>query len=179
MNVGVLRARWLLSALLLAAAALFAIGVSAERNNEDHHDEPATAVESGEAGDHDEAAEAGERAEAGEEGAHAEETAAERAEQGDEEQVLGVNLESVPLVIAAVIASTVLAVAVWFRTDRWLLWTVAGFAAVFTVFDVAELVHQFDENQTSIAIIVACVGVLHAAATVVAGFRARTESVVS
>jgi hypothetical protein len=84
MNAGVLRARWLLSAQLLAAAALFAIGVAAERNKENHHDEPTAAVESVE-GDHEESAEAAEQAEAGEEGEHAEEATAGNDESDEKE----------------------------------------------------------------------------------------------
>jgi hypothetical protein len=59
-----------------------------------------------------------------------------------------------------------------FRRDRWLLWTVAAFAALFTVFDIAELLHQIDENRTGIAVLAAVLAVIHAAASLVAGTRA-------
>jgi uncharacterized low-complexity protein len=167
----ILRTRWLLSALLLAGAALLAIGAAAERGSDDHHDEAATTETAEEVG-HDEAAEEGEHTEAT---ATAHSEVSEEGEEGEEEELLGVNVESIPLVVAGVLASVALAIGVWLRRDRWLLWTVAGLAVAFVVFDVAEFVHQIDENRTGIAIIAASVAVLHFAAAAVAETRATSE----
>lgn len=164
MKAIVLRTRWLLSALLIAGAALFAIGFTAERSSDDHHDVATTAqTESGEQGAHDEAAE---RAEA---------AADELGERAEEERVLGLDLESTPLVVAGVAVSVALAAGVWLRRDRWLLWTAAGFAAMFAVLDVAELFHQIEEHRTGIAIIAATVAILHTAGAGVAETRASNE----
>jgi hypothetical protein len=167
----VLRTRWLLSALLLTGAALFAIGVATERNSDDHHAEATSAhIESGAEGAKEEAAEQDEQA-----GTAAE----ERDEQAEEERLLRLDLESVPLVVAGVVVSVALAVDVWLRRDRWLLWTAGGFAAVFAVLDVAELVHQIEENRTGIAIIAAIVAIMHAAGAAVAETRASNEPAAS
>lgn len=153
------RVRWLLGALLVAAAALFAIGVAAEGG---HHDEAGTAPGSGE---HQEGSEAGEHDEAGEAAVHSEE--------GEEsgERLLGINLESTRLVVGAVIASIALAAATW-RTDRkWVLAVTALFAAGFAALDVAEFSHQIKESAVTIALIAAVLAVLHALAAALAEQR--------
>ena len=167
----VLRARWLLSALLVIGAALFAVGVAAERNSEDdHRDEPvATQVDEGEEAEPNDAAETAKETQADEAGDRHEQ------EEGGE-SVLGINAESTPLVVIGVGMSIAFAVLVWFRRDRWLLWTVAAFAALFTVFDVAEMLHQIDEDRTGIAVIAGVLAVVHASATLVAGTRATNET---
>lgn len=153
MNVaGLTRVRWLLGTLLIVAAALFAIGVATEG---DVHDETVASVE---AGEHNEATEtAGHN-----EGAEASETS---------EEILGVNLESTPLVGLAVIISVALAAATW-RSDRKLILLVTAlFAAAFAVLDVAEFSHQINESAATIAVIAAIIAVLHAAAALLAEQR--------
>ena len=153
MNVaGLTRVRWLLGTLLIVAAALFAIGVATEG---DVRDETVASVE---AGEHDEATEtAGHN-----EGAEASETS---------EEILGVNLESTPLVGLAVIISVALAAATW-RSDRKLILLVTAlFAAAFAVLDVAEFSHQINESAATIAVIAAIIAVLHAAAALLAEQR--------
>lgn len=168
MKTVVLRARWLLSALLITGAALFTIGVAAERSNHNHHDEPSAAhKEGGEEAAHDEASEAAE-------GSRREAAGAEHEEH--EETVLGINVESTPLVATGVLVSVAFAILVWFRRDSLLLWVVAAFTASFAVLDVAELLHQIDENRTGIAVIAAVVVVVHTAATLVAETRATIET---
>jgi hypothetical protein len=146
----ILRLRWLLSALLVAAAVLFAIGVAAERAQGDHHDEVAAHVEGGEE-HHDEAAESS---------GHS------------DERTLGVVRESPAIVVTAVAVSLVLASLVWFRRDLWLLWTVVAVALVFAVFDVAEVVHQLDESRNGLALLAAIVALLHLSSAFVAETRA-------
>ena len=147
----VLRLRWLLSALLVAATVLFAIGVAGERAQHDHHDEDTAHVE-GESEEHQ-----SEAAAAGEHG---------------EERTLGVDRESNAIVLPAVVVSLVLAVLVWFRRDLWLLWTVVAVALAFAVFDVAEVVHQLKESRNVLALVAAIVALVHLAASWVAEVRA-------
>lgn len=162
MNTTLLRARWLLSALLIAGAALFAVGVIAERGRGDHHDAVTTAQgEAGESAGHDESGEG---------------SAVVGASESSSETVGGVNLESVPLVIAGVIASLALAALVWRRKERWLLWVAAGFAAAFAALDVAEVVHQIREKGAAIAVIGAIVALVHLAAVLVAEQRASATA---
>lgn len=149
MNVaGLTRMRWLLGTLLIGAAALFALGVATEG---DAHDQTVASVEVGE---HNE------RAEASETG----------------EEILGVNLESTPLVVLAVIISVVLAAATW-RSDRKLILLVTAlFAAAFAALDVAELSHQIQESAVVIAIIAGILAVLHASAALLAEQRRAATS---
>ena len=164
--------RWTLVALLVASAALFAVGVIAERSNTDEHSEPAGAHvgESGEsaggpAGAHEE----GEGVRAGEE-RHAE-TAAGETPAGENETLFGVDVESTPLIVLAVIAGLALAAlaASRFGRLRVVLLAVAVIALAWAALDVREVVHQLDESHTGIAIITIAVAVLHLAAALVAG----------
>jgi hypothetical protein len=87
------RVRWLVGVLLIAGAALFAVGASAERHNDQHHEAAATAT-TGEGTVAIEGSEAAEGAEA---------AAATNTEVGSEpanEKVLGINLESTLLVVS-------------------------------------------------------------------------------
>ena len=147
--------RWLIGALLIAASALFAIGVATEGG---HHE---TGVASVESGQHNEATEHSEAA------GHNERTAA--SETG--ETVFGINLESTPLVVLAVIVSVVLALATWRSDYKVVLLVTALLAAAFAVLDVAEFSHQLRRSATTIAVIAAAIAVLHAAAAVLAEQR--------
>ena len=168
------RLRWTLVALLVASTALFAVGVSAERSDSDTHVEPATArhTESGaEPGSaHDETGETGE-ANAGE--AHSEPAAGET--DSEDERVLGVDLESAPLIVLAVLAGLTLAMltATRFGRLRGFLLAVAAIALVWAVLDVREVVHQLDESRAGVALVALSVAVLHLAAAAVSGRLAR------
>lgn len=156
MNIaGLARMRWLLGTLLIAAAALFAIGVATEG---DVHDETVASVE---AGEHSEATEAA---------GHNEAT--EASETGEE--IFGVNLESTPLVVLAVMISVALAAATWRSDNTLILLATALFAAAFAVLDVAEFSHQIKESAATIAVIAAIIAVLHAAAALLAEQRRAT-----
>jgi hypothetical protein len=139
-------------ALILAATALFVVGIILERNTGEHHSESmARAQESPE----EHAVEAGEEAPAGRE-----------TESGGEsdEKVLEINLESTPFVILAVIGSLALAALVWFGRDRWMLILVAVAMVAYAVFDISEVFDQVDRSEAGIAVIAAAVAVLHLAA---------------
>ncbi len=144
--------RWLLGTLLIAAAGLFAVGIATE--GDVHHDNVATA----ESGEHAEATEAAGHRQQG-----------ETAETG--ERVLGINLESTPLVVLAVIISVALAAATWRHDHRLILLATALFAAAFAVLDVAEFSHQIRRSAITISAIAATIAVLHAAAALLAEQR--------
>jgi hypothetical protein len=153
------RRQRVVAALLVVAAVLFVVGVAAEPAEGAHGDEPSGDVagrsESGEAG-HSEAGEsAEERARDGE--AH------EAAEAGDEERVLGLDLESPGAVAAGLVVSAVLAALVVWRPDRRALVVVALVAAGFAVLDIAEVARQVDEDRPGLAALAATIAAMHAA----------------
>ena len=162
--------RWLLCTLLIAGAALFAVGVAAERNATDAHTETATETAHTEGTAQEESG--------GEETQHTDESATEQAghTESSSETVLGVNLESTALVVVAAIASVALAALTWRWNLRLLLLATLAFAAVFASFDIAELVHQIQESRTGIAALVAIIAALHIAAALVAQQRATTAT---
>jgi hypothetical protein len=157
-----------LVALLTVSTVLFAVGVIAERSDADSHAEPAAQIEqSGEpAGTedaHDESAEAAAGAE----------TAA--GEPDEDERLLGVDLESTPLIVLAVLAGLGLAVLTASRLGhaRGVLLAVAVAALAWAVLDVREVLHQLDESRTTVAVLAMIVAVLHLAAAMVSGRLAR------
>lgn len=144
--------------LLAAAAGLFAIGTTIEKNR-DHHDQPAATAETG--GAHDGARETAEHREAEQRGAHTE-------GESEESKGLDTDRESTGLVVLAVLASLALAALVWRRPQR-LVWIVVGLVAVtFAVFDLAEVAHQLDESATGLAAVAALVGAAHLAVAAIA-----------
>jgi hypothetical protein len=71
-------------------------------------------------------------------------------------KILGIDTESLALTIVAVVASLLLALAVWLtRWPRLILLLVAGFGLVFAAGEGRELVHQLDESNAGIAVIAA------------------------
>ena len=129
--------------VLLAATALFVLGVALE---------PSSEHAGSESGEHA----ASEVGEAGTEPA------------GGEERVLGLDLES-PLVVGLAVAASVgLALLAWSRPERRWLVAIAVVAAAFAVVDVAEVLHQLDEDRMGLALLAAGVAALHALAAVLA-----------
>jgi hypothetical protein len=157
---------WLaaMAALLILTAGLFAIGVSIERSH--HHESAAehpiadaTSTETAAAG---EAGEATRGNEATEHHLAASATAERPAEHAEAtERVFGVNPESTPLVVLVSAASVTLAAALWWRPDRRMLLAVAAFNAIAAAFDIAELAHQIDISDTTVATFAALVAVGH------------------
>jgi len=145
-----------LAVLIVAATAVFAIGVSLEDG--DMHDEAAA-----EATDIVGGASAGSE-ESGEHFDEAVETES-HDEEGEDEELLGIDLESTPLVVLAVAFSLALAVAVWVRPELAALLVVIALAMLaFAALDVRELFHQVDENESGLAVFAGLVAALHAAA---------------
>jgi hypothetical protein len=157
-----------IAVLLIVAAGLFVIGVAAEDDADTHSDEGTA-----QAGEHDEATESAEAIEA--EAAERSTSEAERSESdGDDERLLGIDIESPVLVTAAVVASLLLAGLVWRRRDRRLLLVIAVVAAGFAVLDAAEVAHQLDEDHTGLALLAGLIAALHAAAAALALHQATT-----
>lgn len=99
--------------------------------------------------------------------------AIEKAEEGEsghaQETLLGIELESTPLVLTGRIASLVLVVAVWrFGQRRRLLGLTALFCLGFAVLDGTEASRKWGD-ETTIAALAILAMVLHAAAALVAG----------
>jgi hypothetical protein len=145
----------LLASLIVVATAAFAIGVAIERS--DRHSE------SGEP--HVEAAASeGEAAEP------------EGASEGEDE-VLGIDAESTPLVVVAVVGSLGLAAAAWMRPDVELLVALIAAAMVaFAVLDIREVAHQADESNGGLAVLAGAVAALHLGAAALAFSLSRSRT---
>ena len=143
--------RWTLVALLVVSTGLFAVGLIAERSDTDEHTEAA-------------AAEVSEQREG--EAAHEESPAGE-----DDEALLGIDVESTPLVALAVIVGLALAALTATRLGQLpgFLLAVAVIAVAWAALDVREVLHQLDESRTGIAVVAIVVAVLHLAAAAVSG----------
>jgi len=156
---------WLAGLIVLATIG-FVIGTSIERHNGTH--ESAAHLRAEGAASH--AAEAG-----GESAAtHAAETAdSTKPEAHKELRPLGVDIEAVPFIVLAALASLALA-ALGYTRPRWLLGLVAiaGAMVIFGAIDVREAFHQSDENQTGLVILAAMIAALHFAAAGIAGVMA-------
>jgi hypothetical protein len=166
------RLRWTLVALLAASTVLFAVGVIAERSEADTHAPEAAQTE----------AAGGDGAETHEQGG---ETGATESDEGrsepasgetgpEEERPLGIDLESTPLIVLAVLAGLGLAAlaATPVGRLRGFLLAVALIALVWTALDVREVAHQVVESRTGIAVVAIVVAVLHLATALLAGAMA-------
>jgi hypothetical protein len=152
--------------------------VLAERGANDAHDEPAAVVRNSEPinAAHNEASEAGEAG-------HPEGDEERRAgtspdrEGREDATLLGIDPESTPLIVIAVLAGLALAVlaAAPVGTNRPFLLLVVAAAVLWAALDVRELVHQIDESRAGIAALAATVAVLHLAAAAIATLLARTN----
>jgi hypothetical protein len=160
MRTQLTRLRAALVLLLVGSGLLFAIGSTIERHQ--HHDgarpSAGPSAESGTSG------ESGGESRTGESATHAEKSHGEVGA-----KILGINTESVALTVIAVVASLLLALAVWLgRWPRLVLPCVAGFGLVFAAGDARELVHQLDESNAGLATVAAILIGLHLAVTLVA-----------
>jgi len=166
MTVGeISQARWLLSSLLIAGAALFAIGVAAERSAADTHTEATDTEHS--STEHSST----EESSTDEESSNAATSGAEPSK----ETLFGVDLESTALVIVAAAASLALAVLTWRSNARLMMFATVAFTGVFAALDMSEFVHQIKESRAGIAALAAVVAGLHIAAALVAEQRAATS----
>ncbi len=143
-------ARWLVGGLLIVSAALFVIGVAAERGSENHvvpavsqNAAPAKPVDSD-----------------GGEG-HVDTPAAAPTSSPQNESVLGIDLENPWLVGVAVVGSLVLMGALM-RFGYRVLPIVVLFAIAATLFDISEVVRQLQRNNTTITLLATLVLLAHA-----------------
>lgn len=197
------RLRAILALLLVATAALFAVGTTIERSQRSHTEsaetksaeaptetattsssETGTGTSSEANGEADaEQSENGETTTspsseadsgAGEAASGATETAASsEAHAESSERLFGVDPESVPAMIAAIAVSLGLAAAVWWRRERAWLWLTLAFGAVFAAGDIREVIHQLGESRNTVATIAAILIAAHLAVAVVAGLILR------
>ncbi len=185
--------RWLLSTLLIAGAALFTVGVAAERHATDHHTESGTEATSSPAhatqppsttagGDADggettQTSTATGGSDGGEATTHTEAPGGEATGQSETsgETVFGVNLESNGPVAVAIIISLGLAILTWMHNRRSLLLVTLAFALMFAVFDIAEITHQIKESRAGLAVLAASIAVVHLMTAAVARQRATTD----
>lgn len=186
--------RWVLATLIVVATVAFAVGVIVERASGEHSKAAEGAehqAREAQSGEHSEAEETGEN-QAQEAGggsrSESEETAERRAREarGGEshsqtgestedrsraEEIVGVNLESTPLVLLAVVVSLAMAAAIL----RWpgstpLLVLVAVTMLAFAVLDVREVL-QVRESRQGLAVLAGAVALLHALAAGLGGLR--------
>jgi hypothetical protein len=92
------------------------------------------------------------------------------------EKLLGIKTESTGLVVAAIVASAALALALWFVSGSALL--LLGAAAVgitFAAFDLREATHQANLSDTTLVVVALAVAVLHLAVTAASGVGMRLQ----
>ena len=151
------------SILLVASAAAFAIGVAIERSL---HHESAGEAPAARAAETVTASSVEAGSETGAEGAPATTTAVPAAEPAGHadagEKLLGVSTESTGLVALAVVLSLLLAAVLRRRRGRAILLVAAGLLGlVFAAFDVREAVHQADLSESGLVVLAVVVAVLH------------------
>jgi hypothetical protein len=178
---------WLVGVIVLAAIG-FVIGTSIERHNSTHESAAqlraegaasqaakpsgeSAATHAGEGGGEESPSKPATTKESGESAAShaAENAAASKIEVHKELRPLGIDIEAVPFVVLAALASLALAALGWAR-PRWLLGlaAIAGAMLIFGALDVREAFHQSDENQTGLVILAAVIAALHFAAAGIA-----------
>lgn len=162
-----------LALVISIATVAFAVGVVIERSQESSEAEAGTeAAHFENVGSEGEPAESHAEGEASESSPTQEATETHSDESG--ETLLGINPESIPLLIVAVLTSVLLAGAVWFRSDSTsLLLAVAITMAAFAALDVREFFHQLDASRDGLALLVAVIALLHATASLLAVRIAR------
>jgi hypothetical protein len=164
--------RKVLVGLIVLSTIAFTVGAILERSSADTHALQTGAEEAGHQEGEVAHTEEGEGA-----GEPVADSAVSEGTEGDE-TLFGIDPESTPLVVLAVVLSLLLAAGCWWRPGwRWLLILTAVAMVVFAVLDVREVVHQLDESNTGLGLTALLVAVLHAAAAVTAGVllsRTRT-----
>ena len=174
------RLRAAIVALIVLATSGFVVGTTIERNSAGTHREGPAAARS-EGGSSARHSETGEHAT----GRHGSEGGAENAPGGAETgsadrhpelKPLGVDIEAVPFIVLAAVASLALAGGVWLRPRSLaVLGVVVAAMLLFAVLDVREVFHQTDESRIGLAVLAAVVAALHLAAAAATGVLARRE----
>ena len=185
---GLCQPRWLLSSLLIAGAALFAIGVAAERHATARHTGTATeatspapstttghTVPAGETGG-GEATHTDETSGVGTTHTEAPGSDTTGHSETSGETLFDLNLESNGLVAVAVAVSLASAALTWLRNRRGLRLAALAFAVVFVVFDVADVAHQLNESRAGLATLAVAIALVHVATALIAEQRATTPA---
>lgn len=130
----------------------------AERSDADEHAEPASVR----ADKHTESVDEHEATERGE---------ASEVQAETDETLLGIDVESTPLVVLAVLVGIALAIlaATRYGEHAGVLSAIALIALAWAALDIREVLHQADESRTGVALIAAAVAVLHLACAALAG----------
>ena len=165
---------WIVAALLVASAIVFAVGVSIERSSEDHDEGAEQAEQSAER--------EGESIVEGEEGGESAEGSSEESEAGESEDLFGVNTESWTVVVAVVAMSLLLAGLLAMNKGLVIPGIVLLFAAGAAAFDVREVLHQIKESRTDVGVLAGITAALHGLAALGAcylftGIRRGTSQV--
>lgn len=156
----------ILALIIVAATVSLTVGVLIERGRE-------SGETHGEAGHVEVVGPGGESGETGVEGS---EIGAHADASG--EKLLGIDPESIPLLIVAIAVSLALAGAVWLRPDAAKLMIVTALAmAAFAALDIREFVHQIDASRGGLAVLAGAVVLLHAAAAILAVWIERDRVV--
>src|SRR5262245_25526631 len=158
--------RKVLVGLIVLSTVAFAVGVILERSSEEPAAEGSgTAAPAHQEGGGGTLEGSGDEA-SGEAGPVLEGSNEEPSGEG---AVGGIDPESTPLVVFAIVASLLIAAGCWFRPDwRLLLLVTAYVMAAFAVLDLRELIHQLEESNTGLAVVAGAVAILHAAAAATA-----------
>ena len=110
------------------------------------------------------------------ESGHATETSTGAVHSDSGEKLLGIKTESTGLVVAAIVASISLALALWFLpASVLLLLGAAGVGVVFAAFDLREATHQSDPSDTTLVVVALTVAALHLAVTAASGLGIRVQ----
>lgn len=147
--------------LLVVSAIVFAVGVAIERS-QGHTEATSTGASST-------APEGSAEGEAAEHGGTTATATTTEAGNTDSETLFGVNTESIPLVIFAVLVSLALAVAVVLSPKPGVLAIIFVTALAAVAFDVREAIHQADESRQTVMAFAIAAAALHAAAAAFAG----------
>jgi hypothetical protein len=100
-------------------------------------------------------------------------------ESGSQEKVLGVNIESTPMIVLAVAITLALAAAAWFSGASLVLWIIATFGIAFATFDVLEAVHQSNEARTGLVVLAVALAIVHLGIAFVSGSLAKGSATAS
>jgi hypothetical protein len=185
--------RALLVGLIVVSTIGFIVGTSIERHNSGSESAAQVRAET-KAAAHNEAGGETAAEHAGESGGATSEpsdsggeSAATHAAEGSTTAVehkelrpLGIDIEAIPFIVLATLASLALAAGAWLR-PRWvaLLAGVVVAMVAFAALDVREVFHQSDEAKSGLEILAGAIAVLQLAAAAVAARMAQTARAAS
>lgn len=153
--------------LLVLATASFAVGAFWERSQNEEHPEPAAAATTHEASEGSES-----------DDQHHDESAKTAEVHEHSERLLGVDVESPLLLIAATLLGVAMALVAALHARRGALMLIALVCVIWAILDVREIAHLADESQATIAVLAGLAALTHlaAAACAIALTRQRTNA---